>query len=79
MGRPRRSASRFACADTESEQLIAGGVATGGMQAKLNAAISALRQGVAEVRIAPGAADRILERVLAGDPAGTRLTPGLSQ
>jgi acetylglutamate kinase len=58
----------------ESEALIAAGVATGGMQAKLNAANAALRQGVGQVRIAPGAAPGILERVLADEPAGTRLT-----
>jgi acetylglutamate kinase len=57
----------------QSEQLIAGGVATGGMQAKLNAALAALRDGVAQVRIAPGAADRILERLLAGEEIGTRM------
>lgn len=59
----------------ESQALIDAKVATGGMQAKLNAANSALRQGVGQVRIAPGAADSILERVLAGDTAGTRLVP----
>jgi acetylglutamate kinase len=59
----------------ESEGLISAGIATGGMQAKLNAANAALRQGVGQVRIAPGAADRILERLLAGDAAGTRLIP----
>jgi acetylglutamate kinase len=55
------------------ERLIAEGVATGGMQAKLNAATSALRQGVGQVRIAPGAAPQILSRVLAGEALGTRL------
>ena len=55
------------------ERLIADGVATGGMQAKLNAATSALRQGVGQVRIAPGAAPNALLRVLAGEPLGTRL------
>ena len=59
----------------ESEGLLAAGVATGGMQAKLTAANAALRQGVGQVRIAPGAAERILARVLAGEAAGTRLTP----
>ena len=39
-----------------AEELIAGGVATGGMQAKLGAALAALRGGVPQVRIAPGAA-----------------------
>jgi acetylglutamate kinase len=58
----------------EAEGLIAAGVATGGMQAKLNAAVSALRQGVGQVRIAPGADAGIVERVLAGDAAGTRIT-----
>jgi acetylglutamate kinase len=57
----------------DCERLIADGVATGGMQAKLNAAASALRQGVGQVRIAPGAADDALSRVLAGERLGTRL------
>jgi acetylglutamate kinase len=57
----------------QSQALIADGIATGGMQAKLNAALAALAGGVAAVRIAPGAAPRILERVLAGDTAGTRM------
>jgi len=57
----------------ESAQLIAAGVATGGMQAKLNAALSALAGGVAQVLIAPGAAERVLERLLTGEPAGTRM------
>lgn len=58
---------------SESQRLIAEGVATGGMQAKLNAALAALRGGVEQVRIAPGAADRVLERILSGEPVGTRL------
>jgi acetylglutamate kinase len=57
----------------ESKALIADGTATGGMQAKLNAALSALAGGVASVRIAPGAAPQILEQVLAGEPVGTRM------
>jgi acetylglutamate kinase len=60
--------------DRESEKLIEDGVATGGMQAKLNAALAALRGGVAQVRIAPGAAPGILRRVLSGEPVGTRIT-----
>jgi acetylglutamate kinase len=56
------------CAD-----LIAGGVATGGMQAKLNAAVSALEQGVGQVRIALGATAEVLPRLLAGEELGTRL------
>jgi acetylglutamate kinase len=58
---------------TESRQLIADGVATGGMQAKLNAALSALADGVAQVRIAPGVAPSVLDRILAGEPVGTRM------
>lgn len=61
---------------SESERLIADGVATGGMQAKLNAALSALRSGVEQVRIAPGAADRVLERILSGEAIGTRMVLG---
>ena len=57
----------------ESERLIADGVATGGMEAKLNAAMAALRGGVAQVRIAPGSAPNVLGRILAGEPIGTRL------
>jgi acetylglutamate kinase len=55
------------------ERLIADGIATGGMQAKLNAAIAALRGGVGEVRIAFGAAPAVLTRILAGEALGTRL------
>jgi len=57
----------------ECERLIAEGVATGGMQAKLNAAISALKQGVGQVRIAPGAVPDALSRILAGEQLGTSL------
>jgi acetylglutamate kinase len=57
----------------ESRGLIAAGVATGGMQAKLNAALAALEGGVLQVRIAPGAADRVLERILAGEAIGTKM------
>ncbi len=53
--------------------LIDAGIATGGMQAKLNAALDALRGGVSQVRIAPGAAPGILDRLLAGEPLGTSI------
>ena len=56
-----------------SRQLIDAGVATGGMQAKLNAALSALAAGVEQVRIAPGAAASVLDRILAGEQLGTRM------
>jgi acetylglutamate kinase len=53
--------------------LIADGIATGGMQAKLNAALAALEGGVGQVRIAPGAAPDVLQRLLAGEEIGTRM------
>jgi acetylglutamate kinase len=57
----------------QSRELIETGVATGGMQAKLNAALAALAGGVSAVRIAPGAAPGILQRILAGETVGTRM------
>ena len=60
----------------QSRELIAEGVATGGMQAKLEAALTALAGGVAEVRIAPGSAPNVLERVLLGESLGTRMVLG---
>jgi acetylglutamate kinase len=60
----------------ESRELIASGVATGGMQAKLNAALDALAGGVARVRIAPGAVPDVLARVLGGEEIGTEMTLG---
>ena len=58
---------------SESRQLIADGVAKGGMQAKLNAALAALAGGVGQVRIAPGAAGQALDRILDGEPLGTKM------
>jgi acetylglutamate kinase len=60
----------------ESRRLIADGVATGGMQAKLEAAMAALAGGVEQVRIAPGAAEGVLQQVLAGGGMGTRMVLG---
>jgi acetylglutamate kinase len=57
----------------ECERLIAEGTATGGMQAKLQAALAALRGGVEQVVVAPGAAANVVERVLAGEAIGTRV------
>jgi acetylglutamate kinase len=62
-------------APSDCERLIAEGVATGGMQAKLNAAAEAIRGGIGEVVIAPGALQRAAARILAGDSIGTRLVP----
>ena len=55
--------------------LIASGVATGGMQAKLNAAVDALNNGIGQVVIAPGALEGAVDRIVAGDRIGTRLVP----
>jgi acetylglutamate kinase len=57
----------------ECEVLIRAGVATGGMQAKLNAASDALRAGIGQVIIAPGALPGACGRLLAGEFIGTRL------
>jgi acetylglutamate kinase len=57
----------------QSRQLIADGIATGGMLAKLNAALAALSAGVEQVRIAPGAAENALARALSGEEIGTRM------
>jgi acetylglutamate kinase len=59
----------------EGARLIAAGLATGGMQAKLEAAMAALSAGVEEVRIASGAEDQVIARLLAGEEAGTRIVP----
>ena len=59
----------------QSLDLIAQGVATGGMQAKLEAAHRALDGGVPQVCIAPGAEPGAISRLLAGEPLGTRLVP----
>lgn len=56
-----------------ARQLIAGGIAAGGMEAKLNAAVQALDGGVGAVRIAPGAVEGIVGRLLDGEEIGTRM------
>lgn len=60
------------------ERLIREGIATGGMQAKLNAAAEALRQGVSEVVIAPGWEPEVVRRLLAAEPVGSRLVKAVS-
>ncbi len=59
----------------QSRELIRDGVATGGMQAKLEAAMDALGKGVGQVLIAPGALAGVVSLLLAGDAVGTRLIP----
>ena len=56
-----------------AERLIEGGVASGGMEAKLKACASAVRQGIPEVCIAAGARPRVLVEWLAGQGAGTTM------
>jgi acetylglutamate kinase len=53
--------------------LIRDQVATGGMQAKLTYAMEALKAGVGEAVIAPGAAPDVVSRLLAGEMLGTHL------
>jgi acetylglutamate kinase len=57
----------------DCRRFIADGVATGGMQAKLDAAVTALDHGVVQVDIAAGASPGVLARLLAGEPVGTRV------
>jgi acetylglutamate kinase len=57
---------------SEIGQLISSGVATGGMQAKLEAAQEALAGGV-DVSIASGSEPQIIPRLLKGEATGTRL------
>ena len=58
---------------SQSSVLISSGVATGGMQAKLNAAKDALERGAREVVIAPGSLPGVVQKLIAGEPAGTRM------
>jgi len=58
----------------QCRQLIAGGVATGGMQAKLESAIAALQSDIGEVVIAPGAREGVVGALLEGRPVGTRIS-----
>jgi acetylglutamate kinase len=57
----------------DCQGLIDTGVATGGMQAKLNAATDAVAGGVREVRIVKGSDPFIVKRVFEGEEIGTRI------
>jgi acetylglutamate kinase len=73
-----RDASGRVCATltiSEAQRLIRDGAATGGMQAKLEAAIGAIQGETGEVLIGPGARPGILREMLAGSAHGSRLTP----
>ena len=56
-----------------ASKLIADGVATGGMQAKLEAAMLALGSGVGQIVIAPGAKPGVAAFILEGALVGTRV------
>jgi acetylglutamate kinase len=58
---------------SEAASLIAQGVATGGMQAKLEAAVSALATGVKEIVIAPGSKVGIIYNIFSLGDIGTRI------
>ncbi len=57
----------------EAADLIQTGVATGGMQAKLSAAVAALRAGVKEIIIAQGARTGIVKELITDTYTGTRV------
>ena len=60
----------------DCSRLIADGIATGGMQAKLTACTDGLAGGIGEVVIAPGARAGIVGQLLAGEAVGTRVSKG---
>jgi acetylglutamate kinase len=62
----------------EITDLIRSGVAHGGMQAKLESAVTALDGGLQEVTIALGKEPRICHRLLAGEAAGTRISKAVN-
>jgi acetylglutamate kinase len=66
-------ANAAALATNQARDLIRSGVASGGMQAKLEAAISAVDGGVGEVLIAAGAEAGVVDRALSGQSVGTRI------
>jgi acetylglutamate kinase len=67
-----KTLARLTTADAEA--LIASGVAHGGMEAKLRAAMEAVETGAGRVRVVSGAEPDVLRRLLAGEALGTALT-----
>lgn len=57
----------------QCQELIESGVASGGMQAKLNAAVNAVENGVQEVRVVRGSDPFIVQRIFDGEEVGTRI------
>lgn len=72
--RDGNSTIRSVLSMTEADELIRDRVATGGMQAKLEAAISALRNGVREIVIAPGAYFDVIGTLMSNQAIGSRVT-----
>jgi acetylglutamate kinase len=56
---------------SDARHLMITGVAQGGMQAKLEAACSAIEGGIASVIVAGGARPGIIDHLLCGEPQGT--------
>lgn len=61
------------------ERLISSGTATGGMQAKLEAASAALSDGVGEIVIAPGQREGIVALLARQSEVGTRIVCGAAR
>lgn len=57
----------------EAAGLIEKGIATGGMQAKLESAMAAIETGVGEIVIASGAREGVVDDILRGKQVGTRV------
>jgi acetylglutamate kinase len=65
--------------NVDCARLIEDGVATGGMQAKLNAACDGLSGGVGEVVIVPGSRPHVVASLLEGESIGTRIVLARNQ
>lgn len=75
--RDASGATRAQLTAAEANELVTTSVASGGMQAKIEAAVLALQHGIGEVVIAPGALEAVVEKILnrdlIADKLGTRL------
>lgn len=71
--RDETGAIRQSLTASEAQGLIRDGIATGGMQAKLEAAVAGLKRGVGEVQIGSGAIEGILEKLIVKRGFGTRM------
>ncbi len=60
----------------ECRQLVRDGIATGGMQAKLEAACLTVESGVGAIRILPGFRPSVLAESLSGATVGTKIYSG---